>query len=183
MPQATDIENTDVHQQQVLDALTQQRQRLGLTQQELGDRIGLNRMTVARSEAEGADPRLSTVVKMALAMNLNLQVSTPLDESCSPLPQDLVHRGTSYIRTRHDLDWRDRQREAALAQAWEKVNKVEPVGLSPVMSNLVPGCSQEQASACATVVQWLGSEVGFDFLCRALERAGYEVTDKKDKRK
>lgn len=165
----------------LLNELELARKTQGLTQAELAQRIGVNRMTVARAEAEDADPLLSTFLAMALALGREVRVAG--DATVAPLPRDLVHRGLSHNRTQHHTDWRDRQREKALAQSWEAVNRDEGVGLSPILASLVPGCTQEQATACATVIQWLGSDVGFDFLQRALDRAGYSLIDKKETRK
>lgn len=180
-PTAAALEQEDVLRAGLLGQLKAARRRLGLTQADLAERIGINRMTVARAEGDGADPQLSTFLSMTLAMNCKVAVVAEEQGDNAPLPKDLVHRGLSHVRTRHDLDWRDRQREKALAQAWEAANRDEGVGVSPILPVLVPGCTQAQASACATVIQWLGSDIGFGFLQQALERAGYEINEKKGK--
>ena len=167
----------DVLRTNLMAQLCEARKALDLTQAELAERIGVSRMTVQRSEQEGADPLLSNFLATALALNLMPKLEAPEAPADRPLPQDLVHRGYAHARTRGNKDDRDRQREAAFAAAWEAVNEHRPVGLSAVMPYLVPNCSQEQASACATVVQWLGSEVGFNFLTLALKNAGYQLTD------
>jgi transcriptional regulator with XRE-family HTH domain len=182
MPMAQSIESVEVAQDLLLNQLTDTRKLLGLTQAELADRVGLNRMTVQRTEAGEVDPQLSTVLALAAALNLRMTLRGPGEDDSAPVPQDLVHRGLHHVRTQHDLTWRDRQREKALAKAWEAANRHEPVGLAAILPTLLPGCTQAQASACATVVQWLGSEVGFEFLQCALADAGYEVVDRKAKR-
>jgi hypothetical protein len=140
----------------------------------------VSRMTVQRTETPGAGTALSTVMCLARALNLTPSL-TAADAAGSPLPpQSLTHRGLAYNRTKYEPEWRDRQRERALAHAWEVVNEPAPVGLSAIMPFLVPNASQAQATAAATVVQWLGSEVGFDFLTRALAQAGYVITDTKN---
>ena len=156
------------------------RQARHVTQAELGERIGASRVTVSRVESQAVDPQLSTFLAMARACGLVVQLCEPDKTSAQQTANRRVlkHRGLSHIRTRHDLSWRDRQRERALARAWEAANKPQAVGLQPIMPSLIPNCTQEQATACATVVQWLGSEVGFDFLKQALSQAGYEVTDR-----
>lgn len=183
MNAATDSAHAEMLRGKLLDELGLARKTQGLTQTELAQRIGVNRMTVARAEADGADPLLSTFLAMAQALGRQVRVTGAGEAGAAPLPRDLVHRGLSRNRTQHHPDWRDRQREKALAQSWEAVNRDEGVGLSPILPSLVPGCTQEQATACATVIQWLGSDVGFDFLQRALERAGYSLIDKKESRK
>lgn len=165
----------------LLGQVTEQRKTLGLTQGELGVRAGTSRMTVQRAEAEGADLQLSTFVELALALGLTPQLAGAgqLDTELEQVPQDIVHRGYHHNRTKHDLNWRDRQREAALSKAWEAVNDHTTLGRSPIMPTLLPGHTQAQASAVATIVQWLGTEVGFEFLSSALGQAGYAIVEKK----
>lgn len=169
-------------QAHLLAELATRRQQLGLSQAELGERIGRARMTVQRAEAEGANGTLATFVELALGLGLTpvLRADRGAGEPdvAQTAPEDIVHRGLHHNRTRHDLQWRDRQREAALAKSWEVVNERRPVGLSPVMDHLVPSHTQDQATAVATAIQWLGSEVGFDFLTRALEAAGYDIVER-----
>jgi hypothetical protein len=52
--------------------------------------------------------------------------------------------------------------ERAFAKAWKEEQSSEQG--KPLLPLLVPGCSTEQAKAAATVVQWLGTEVGQFFL-------------------
>jgi DNA-binding XRE family transcriptional regulator len=180
------LKSTLSDQVKVLRArLTQQlretRERLLLTQDELGKRLGVSRVTVHRLESEAADPQLSTFLGAVLACGLDVELQEPSQEPASRFsaPERLKHRGLSYFRTQHDLGSRDRQRERALAKAWEAANKYQAVGLQPILPSLIPGGTQEQATACATVVQWLGSEVGFDFLKQALRNAGYDIVEQR----
>ncbi len=164
----------------LLDQLAKHRQARGLKQEELASRAGMSRMTVVRMEAADSNPGLDSFIRAAIA--LNMQVRLEGDEVVAPgqastHPADIIHRGLSYRRTQDNKEWRDRQREAALAKAWEAANLTRNVGLAPVMPALVPQHTQEQASAVATAIQWLGSEVGFDFLVQTLRRVGYEVVD------
>jgi len=166
----------------LLGQVAERRKALGLTQGELSERTGASRMTVQRAEAEGADTQLSTFLELSLALGFTPQLGAGGTDTVEQAPEDIVHRGFNHNRTKHDLDWRDRQREAALAKSWEAVNEHRVHGLSPILATLVPGHTQAQASAAATIVQWMGTEVGFDFLTRALQQAGYEVVDKKKKK-
>ncbi|NYT86808.1 helix-turn-helix domain-containing protein [Pollutimonas harenae] len=50
------------------------RKASGLTQGELAERAGLNRMTVQRMESGVLDPRISTVLEMARAMGMDLML-------------------------------------------------------------------------------------------------------------
>lgn len=177
MTQAAAVEQSDVLMENLMSKLIEQRKALGLSQAELAERVGVNRMTVVRAEGEGADPQLSNFIAMALALGLVPSLPAPSEMWNAPLPRDLVHRGYAHVRTKHDLQYSDRRREAALAKSWEAANVDLTYGVSPTLPALVPNCTQDQASACATVIQWLGSEGGFDFLTRALGAAGYAITE------
>lgn len=90
----------------------------------------------------------------------------------------LIHQGFAHSRTKLVQNFRDTTREKALADAWEAENPVPGgFGHQPILNALVPDCTQRDAQVAATVVQWLGSDVGFNFLQEALGKAGYEITD------
>ncbi len=167
-----------LHRANLLGALRAARESQGLTQDELAQRADVARMTVQRAEAEGADASLSTFLELTEALNLQVHLGEP-EAEVTPHPRDLIHRGLAYNRTKHDLEWRDRQREAALAKSWEAANEHRDFGLSAILPTMIPGVTQAQATAVATAMQWLGSEVGFEFLTRALEHAGYAIHDTK----
>ena len=111
------------------------------------------------------------------------------------MPADkLIHRGVWYD-TRANIDDPVGKREKAFADAWEEEN--QPRGhfsrawgpeLSTLQAlmrkddNLVP-VSQETATAVATVVQWLGTPIGWGFLEGALRQAGYVVLTKEEYKK
>ena len=63
------------------------------------------------------------------------------------------------------------------AQEATKTTGPNSPGPVPVLPVLLPGCTQEQATACATVMQWLGTDVGFQFLRQTLAQAGYSIVD------
>lgn len=71
-------------------------------------------------------------------------------------------RGNSYERT----TWNSLER--AFAELWEHESKILGmlIGKRP---------TREQRYAAATVIQWLGSNVGFSFFQRALAKGGYKV--------
>jgi transcriptional regulator with XRE-family HTH domain len=56
--------------QQFATNLRQARGRLGLSQEALGERCGLHRTEISLLERAGRDPRLSTIVKLARALDL-----------------------------------------------------------------------------------------------------------------
>lgn len=178
MVQVAAVEYTNALQESLLSKLIEGRKALGLSQSDLAERIGKGRHTVLRAESEAADPQLSTFISMALALGLMPALAAPDAEWSAPPTSDLVHRGYAHVRTKHDLDWSDRRREAALSKSWEAANVDQTYGVSPVLPALVPNCTQEQASACATVVQWMGTDVGFEFLSRTLALAGYAIIEK-----
>jgi transcriptional regulator with XRE-family HTH domain len=55
-------------QDEVLAALVQRRRRLGLSQTAVAARMGTSQSAVARLEAGGSDPRLSTLARYAAAL-------------------------------------------------------------------------------------------------------------------
>lgn len=177
------IEDTASINRALLSQLRTRREELGLSQSALAERAGTSYKTVQRAEAVGGDPQLSTFTALCLGLGTSPLLigaggssrTDPVDETAA------IHRGLAHNRTKSGLEHRDRQREAVFSKSWEAVNEHTTFGLSPVMRHLVPGYSQEQASAAATAIQWLGSEVGFDFLERALEAAGYAITEKTKK--
>jgi DNA-binding XRE family transcriptional regulator len=164
----------------LIDALTKARKKAGLSQTAMSEQSGLSRMTFVRMEgAEDADPQLSTVLSAAALLGLGVELVDPATKAGLQDPATMVHRGLSWNRLKRDSSWDDTRRETALAKRWEAVNKASIGGDTPVMTHLVPGYTQEQATAAATAVQWLGSDIGFAFLQEALATAGYEVVRKR----
>ena len=95
-------------------------------------------------------------------------------------PEKLMHRGFAHSRTQFAPEFQDTLRERALADEWEAENPIAgQCGTQPILNALVPDCSLRDARVAATVVQWLGSEVGFNFLQEALGKAGYEIVSLK----
>jgi transcriptional regulator with XRE-family HTH domain len=177
MNKAHDVaEHAQIAIDELLRQIAARRAELGVTQAELAERAGINRATIARIEAGESNVRLENLASIAHALGLRLQLSRVASGEVHPA--DIVHRGLAYGRTGASREGRDRDREAALAQAWEDVNTWRMVGVQSTMASLVPDHTQEQATAAATAIQWLGSTVGFDFLCDAMARAGYSIVDK-----
>jgi transcriptional regulator with XRE-family HTH domain len=181
------LENVDAHVVELIEAallghIARQQEALGLTNAELAQRAGVNRMTIQRAREDHTTPRVPNLIAMALAVGLTPTLIASGEEAVSQHEARMVHRGLHHNRTKRDPDWRDTQREKALATAWEAWNKYTEVGSSPVMRSLVPSYDQTHASAVATAVQWLGSDVGFDFLKQALGAAGYDIVERTRKR-
>ncbi|MGY6271923.1 helix-turn-helix domain-containing protein [Achromobacter denitrificans] len=167
--------------------LSSTRKARGLSQIELAKRAGVSRAALVRAEDpdQDQDVTVTTLVRLALGLGLTTRLleQAPMGEEADQYvvpAEDIVHRGERFERTRRELHWRDREREAALANDWEEANMHRPTGVAPHMSGLVENHTQAQASAVATVVQWLGSEVGFAFLNEALKKAGYEIVDTRE---
>lgn len=91
----------------------------------------------------------------------------------------LIHRGFAHTRTLQTGPFSDTKREKALSDKWEEDNPPPgQFGVQPVLNALVPDCTQRDAMVAATVVQWLGSQVGFSFLNEALASVGYEIVQR-----
>lgn len=92
----------------------------------------------------------------------------------------IEHKGRSFHRTKREPI------EAALAAAWERRNRADSFNNLTTLDWLAHGdgsqclvrATQQEATLAATVIQWLGSPVGFSFLREALSAAGYEVAKK-----
>lgn len=117
----------------------------------------------------------------------------------------LVHRGFFHERTHYDQSYRNNRRETVFAQAWEDENseagRTARISSHGLLNSLMTketiqrtgnsgyprlervGSYDENAAAvAATVVQWLGTNVGFDFLVQTLDKAGYDVVERRNKR-
>ena len=94
---------------------------------------------------------------------------------------------------------RDNPREVAFANQWSYENDGGSGGnilacllvndhgdLTSVLSDKIERLApfdQQSASVAATVVQWLGSNVGWCFLQESLARCGYEIVKKPENRR
>ena len=97
------------------------------------------------------------------------------------MDKPIQHAGRSEYR----LDLRcENPREVVFAEAWKKENAIIPGRGDGRLELLL--CSngdgrvfgqltQEEATAAATVVQWLGSPVGWNFLTTCIEACGYRL--------
>lgn len=102
------------------------------------------------------------------------------------------HRGKWHNRTMDDCH--HGRLEKAFAEAWEKENNpssmlnygvgtgvgllcMEPSEMAITFGGFaqVRELTQEEATAMATAIQWLGSNCGFCFLSMVLEQCGYVV--------
>lgn len=105
----------------------------------------------------------------------------------------IEHKGLHFLRTK----WSGVSgiRENAFAERWLKENDppysnilqqlmfVQDRGASKVLDRYISKpafkISARDAKIVATVVQWLGTNIGFNFLQMALEAAGYEIVNKR----
>ncbi len=162
------------HQEALLGKLRQAREELGWSQQDLAECAGLSRMSVARSESAQAQVKLATFLHMAHALGLSVTLKEK-GNGRQVASEDLVHKGVAHSRVVGQAA-KLNPTEVVLANAWAHVNAENP-HLPPILKTLIPGCTQEQATAAATIVQWLGSSVGRDFLTRALSKAGIALVE------
>lgn len=96
----------------------------------------------------------------------------------------IVHRSISHRRTYFIAG----RRERAFADLWEREQEPKHSGRSLLEALLshqhggqffeVLGLTNRDAMVAATVIQWLGTNCGFDFLSRALAEAGERVVRK-----
>jgi hypothetical protein len=108
----------------------------------------------------------------------------------------LIHRSFEHERTKYPHG--SGPVEKAFADAWEKENKEQPgvnygmgilqdlmvvpsknwgiFGWHKMRANITP----EKAQIVATVIQWLGTNVGFCWLEKTLNDAGYQVRGNRD---
>lgn len=77
----------------ISNALEEARRAAGLTQAELADRSGVNRMTVSRIES-GEDPRFSTLQELARAMGMGLML---VPEALRPEIEGFIQSGGKLI--------------------------------------------------------------------------------------
>ena len=64
--------------------LIKQRKKLGLTQEDLANKVGLKQSAISRLESgKGGIPRIETLLTLAAAMNLKLRIS--FDEQASAI--------------------------------------------------------------------------------------------------
>lgn len=155
--------------QTLLGCLRERRMELHMAQGALADALGISRMSVARAERPDADLQLSTFLAMARGLGLSVSVK-PLGRASTekkPVHQGLAHNrvATAELRKFNAV-------EAAMAKSWGAANEHSPQ-LPGLMHQLIPGFNARDAEVAATVVQWLGSEVGMAFLTKAMSDAGY----------
>ncbi len=62
--------------QDLIRALLAERNRQGLTQKQLGSRMGITQEAVCRFEGLGGDPRISTLMRYATALGLRVEFKT-----------------------------------------------------------------------------------------------------------
>lgn len=84
------------------------------------------------------------------------------------------------------LQYPGNERELAFARQWTKENKpginrsllLQLVCHDSDGRDVVRELEQQEATTAATVIQWLGSNVGWSFLQEALESCGYKIVTK-----
>ena len=69
----------------------------------------------------------------------------------------MIHEGLSKIRLHPAAD---NDREVSFAEQWKDQNS----GMCHTLLYLIPDCTERDATVAATIIQWLGSNVGMAFL-------------------
>lgn len=78
----------------VIAALSSQRKALEMTQAQLAERSGMNRMSVQKIESGQTDPRLSSIMELARTMGLELLV---VPSALRPELDAFVRAGGRYV--------------------------------------------------------------------------------------
>jgi len=67
-------------------------------------------------------------------------------------------------------------REQAFASAWADINQAieEYVSIEPLTNTLIPNATERDKIIAATIIQWLGSNVGMEFICRVLSQPEFK---------
>ena len=181
----------DAHQlcESLLQSLHERRKLSGYTQAELAEKSSVSRQTVMRAEALNPSVLLINFVQMASILGLSLNLNSKgqadsLVENFEDKPgAKLVHQGFYPLRANPEGQYADQRREAALSFLWSQENDVNKHLLEDLLNPAIHTTTQEHASVAATIIQWLGSEVGFNFLKEALNKSGYEIVEKNTQKK
>jgi hypothetical protein len=81
--------------------------------------------------------------------------------------------------------WSSGDLERAFAFRWIEKHKLFPNTLDDILCPPGYDCdefqpmTQRDARVAATVIQWLGTNVGFSFMIETLRQAGYKVEDRR----
>lgn len=154
----------------LLGQISAARKAQKLTQAQVSERTGRTRMTIQRAESDLAGVGLATFVEMALVLGLVPVLRAPEGDA-----QALQHKGVRHHHVAMDGAPTGMSLEAAFAKGWESVNAEAQLGFAPILSTLIPSATQEQATAAATALQWLGTDVGLGFLRNVVAAAGYRL--------
>lgn len=57
------------------------RQKAGLTQKELGEKLGISQAAVGQFESDKANPKIETLMKIATALNIKLSELVPINNA------------------------------------------------------------------------------------------------------
>ena len=57
------------------------RQKAGLTQKELGEKLGISQAAVGQFESDKANPKIETLLKIATALNIKLSELVPINNA------------------------------------------------------------------------------------------------------
>lgn len=144
-------------------------------------------------------------IRKALALLAAQGVAPAIGQDAARDGHGLAHRGFFHERTAYDQTRHVNRRETIFANSWENENvglslrQVSSGGSESLLSRLLsreevepagrPGggtpkevrfgaLDQNTAAVVATVVQWMGTNVGFGWLSGVLREAGYALVER-----
>ena len=74
----------------------------------------------------------------------------------------MIHEGFYKVRLEQN-----NPREVAFSEAWKAENCAE----YRMAERLIPNCTERDAIVAATIIQWLGSNLGMSFLCEVFRES------------
>lgn len=63
------------------ESIRHARQKAGLTQKELGEKLGISQAAVGQFESDKANPKIETLLKIATALNIKLSELVPINNA------------------------------------------------------------------------------------------------------
>lgn len=103
--------------QDMLDDLLELRKRKGMTQQDIADTIGVTRTAVTAFERYDADPKLSTLIRYAMAVGARLNISVEDGDAWAK-----VERERKYIAEYVGESDRSHADAAVASYIWQETN-------------------------------------------------------------
>lgn len=100
----------------------------------------------------------------------------------SGVEEDVISHKGIHVRRFAVLDCQAAHREAAFADLWEQMQESHTLEYLLGQNNARHSISHRDALVAATVVQWLGTPVGNDFMKKALANANASIREQGEKK-